>query len=258
MIEAIAQDAVRKNSVFASEKTGPHAEIGKMKKFTCTYLKVGGGPDYDTCQEIAASSAEEAAQIYAQRHPSKDPRIDVSWGVLGGQIIVNPTARAQEEEARAQEVEERTQEEEARAQEEAFRIAARVESLKELESKVENTNGNLGDLSYDDLSALIENLRDFRDIREELGAEECAVRERLYMKASFDSNLQAFLQTEQAGLQTSLLNQIASGQPTAGAASSGQSNLARNAAMVGGLAALQKLNQIEENTGDVSEGFGFD
>ena len=251
MIEAIAQDAVRKNSVFASEKTGPHAEIGKMKKFTCTYLKVGGGPDYDTCQEIAASSAEEAAQIYAQRHLSKHPRIDVSWGVLGNQVIVNPTARAQEEEARAQE-------EEARVQEEASRIAARVESLKELESKVENTNGNLGDLSYDDLSALIENLRDFRDIREELGAEECAVRERLYMKSSFDSNLQAFLQTEQAGLQTSLLNQIASGQSTAGAAGPGQSNLARNAAMLGGVAALQKLNQIEENTGDVSEGLGFD
>ena len=222
-----------------------------MKKFTCTYLKVGGGPDYDTCQEIAASSAEEAAQIYAQRHLSKHPRIDVSWGVLGNQVIVNPTARAQEEEARAQE-------EEARVQEEASRIAARVESLKELESKVENTNGNLGDLSYDDLSALIENLRDFRDIREELGAEECAVRERLYMKASFDSNLQAFLQTEQAGLQTSLLNQIASGQSTAGAAGPGQSNLARNAAMLGGVAALQKLNQIEENTGDVSEGLGFD
>ncbi len=251
LIEAIAQDAVRKNSGFASEKTGPHAEIGKMKKFTCTYLKVGGGPDYDTCQEIAASSAEEAAQIYAQRHLSKHPRIDVSWGVLGNQVIVNPTARAQEEEARAQE-------EEARVQEEASRIAARVESLKELESKVENTNGNLGDLSYDDLSALIENLRDFRDIREELGAEECAVRERLYMKASFDSNLQAFLQTEQAGLQTSLLNQIASGQSTAGAAGPGQSNLARNAAMLGGVAALQKLNQIEENTGDVSEGLGFD
>ena len=223
-----------------------------MKKFTCRYLKHGGYLDTEVPKKkIFATSAEEAAQIYAQRHLSKHPRIDVSWGVLGNQVIVNPTARAQEEEARAQE-------EEARVQEEASRIAARVESLKELESKVENTNGNLGDLSYDDLSALIENLRDFRDIREELGAEECAVRERLYMKASFDSNLQAFLQTEQAGLRTSLLNQIASGQPTAGAASSGQSNLARNAAMVGGLAALQKLTQIEENTGDVSEGFGFD
>ena len=223
-----------------------------MKKFTCRYLKHGGYLDTEVPKKkIFATSAEEAAQIYAQRHPSKDPRIDVSWGVLGNQVIVNPTARAQEEEARAQE-------EEARAQEEASRIAARVESLKELESKVENTNGNLGDLSYDDLSALIENLRDFRDIREELGAEECAVRERLYMKASFDSNLQALLQTEQARLQTSLLNQIVSGQPTAGAAGPGQSNLARNAAMVGGLAALQKLTQIEENTEDVSEGLGFD
>ena len=108
-------------------------------------------------------------------------------------------------------------------------------------------------------------MRNFRDLREELGAEEYAVRERLYMKASFNSNLQALLQTEQAELQTSLLNQIASGQPTASAAGPGKSNLAQNATLLGGAAALQKLNQIEENTdqieentGDVSEGLGFD
>ena len=81
-----------------------------MKKFTCRYLKHGGYLDTEVPKKkIFATSAEEAAQIYAQRHPSKDPRIDVSWGVLGNQVIVNPTARAQEEEARAQEEEARAQ-----------------------------------------------------------------------------------------------------------------------------------------------------
>ena len=64
-------------------------------------------------------------------------------------------------------------------------------------------------------------------------------------------------QTQQAALQAELLSQIASGQPTAGAADPGKSNLAAAAAL-GGMAALQKLNQIEENTEEVSEGFGFD
>ena len=43
-----------------------------------------------------------------------------------------------------------------------------------------------------------------------------------------------------------------------GATGPAGSNLAQNAALLGGAAALQKLNQIEENTGDVSEGLGFD
>ena len=55
-----------------------------------------------------------------------------------------------------------------------------------------------------------------------------------------------------------ILNQIASGQSTTGAAGPATSNLAQNAALLGGAAALHKLNQIEENTGDVSEGLGFD
>ena len=137
------------------------------------------------------------------------------------------------------------------AEEKARAHAARIESLETLATTVESTNGNLEDLSYAHLTALIENMWDFPEIRDELSPEECVVREKLYMIAFFDRDLQA-------GLQTSLLNQIASGQPTAGVASSGQSNLARNAAALGGLAALQKLNQIEENTADVSEGLGFD
>ncbi|MBL50085.1 MAG: hypothetical protein CMP28_14220 [Roseibacillus sp.] len=92
---------------------------------------------------------------------------------------------------------------------------------------------------------------EFPAVCEDLDPEERAIGEELYKLAFFDRSLQT-------GLQTIILNQIASGQPTTGAAGPGGSNLARNAAMLGGLAALQKLNQIEENTGDASEGLGFD
>ena len=214
-----------------------------MKKFTCNYLKENGlRDDKFPEKKFETASAEEAARIFAEQYPSENLRIGVSWGLAGHKILSNRE--------RAQQL--RLEEEDKRAQEEASRIADRVESLKELVSKVENTNGNLEDLSYADLTALIENMRDFPEIRDELSPEDCAVREKLYKIAFFDRDLQA-------GLQTSLLNQIASGQPTAGVASSGQSNLTRNAAMLaGGAVALQKLTQIEENTGDVSEGLGFD
>ncbi len=205
-----------------------------MKKFTCRYLDEKGQWDREApyC-EIEADSAEEAARIFAEKYPSENPKIQILWGFLSDNIVVdndNPVRRERE----------------------AALVAARIESLETLATKVENTNGNLADLSYADLTALIENMRDFPEIRDELSPEECVVREKLYMIAFFDRDLQA-------GLQTSLLNQIASGQPTAGVASSGQSNLTRNAAMLaGGAVALQKLTQIEENTGDVSEGLGFD
>ncbi len=60
-----------------------------MKKFTCTYLKDSGYPDYDTSQTIESSSAEEAAKLYSQNHPSEYPRIDVSWGLVGNLVIEN-------------------------------------------------------------------------------------------------------------------------------------------------------------------------
>ena len=62
----------------------------------------------------------------------------------------------------------------------------------------------------------------------------------------------------QLGLQAVLLSQFAPARLTPDVSGAGKSRLATNAAMVGGAAlALQKLNQIEENTGDVSEGLGF-
>jgi hypothetical protein len=203
-----------------------------MKKFTCGYLKENGNWD-DECpsKEIVATNVEEAAQIFAEQYPSGNPKISVTWGLAEAQVVDNPGYEAQQEAAAA--------------------AVAVVEPLLDLLYTVENAGGNLGELSYADLSALIENMREFPSIRDGLSPEECAVREKLYTLAFFDTNLQA-------GIQTALLSQIASGQPTASSAGAGQSNLARNAAMLGGVAALQKLTQIEENTGDVSEGLGFD
>ena len=218
-----------------------------MKKFTCLYIDGSGSSVRESKRAITAENVQSAADLYSKEFPAPYPNIEVINFLSGRAEVKNPrftTLRAQEKEARAQE--------------EASRIAARVESLKELWGKVENTNGNLGDLSYDDLCALIKNMQDFPSVRDELGPEECPLREKLFMIASFDKSLQALLQTQEAKLQTSLLTQIASGQTTRGATSSAGSNLAKNAALLGGAAALHKLNQIEENTGDVSEGLGFD
>jgi hypothetical protein len=88
---------------------------------------------------------------------------------------------------------------------------------------------------------------EFPAIREDLNAEARATGEELYMMALFDRALQA-------GLQTIILNQIATGQTTKNTTVTGKSTLARNAAMLGGMAALQKLDDIEENTEEVSEG----
>ncbi len=157
----------------------------KMKKFTCHYLDENGQWDDEFLNtKIETTSAEEAARIFAEQYPSENLRIGVSWGLAGHKILSNRE--------RAQQL--RLEEEDKRAQEEASRIADRVESLKELVSKVENTNGNLEDLSYADLTALIENMWDFPEIRDELSPEECVVREKLYKMAFFDRNLQAGLQ----------------------------------------------------------------
>ena len=150
--------------------------------------------------------------------------------------------------------------------------AAGMESLQSLDSAIEKLNGDITGLSYLQLNELVKNLRDFPVVKDKIDPEQCALREKLYKIAFFDKNLQAGLrtkqtelqtrqaelQTRQAELQTSLLQQIASGQTTTGATGPAGSNLAQNAALLGGAAALQKLNQIEENTGDVSEGLGFD
>ncbi len=204
-----------------------------MKKFTCTYIEKNGDFVSDTQEQVEATDKESAALFFAQNYPSDFPKISVVWGLVGGALIQNPATLTQQEDARKE---------------------AQIKRLGHLYQQTglsAGTKKSLVDLSYEDLCGLIEHMWEFLDFREELEPEERAIGDELYKTAFFDRDLQA-------GLQNMILNQIASGQPTAGAVGPGGSNLARNAAMVGGLAALHKLNQIEENTGDVSEGLGFD
>ncbi len=147
-----------------------------MKKFSCVYtdakgFSVGESPS-DT---IEAASAEEAALTYAEQHPSDHPKILVNWGLMGKLAVDNPLTITRRRELERLQV-----------------MQQRLESLYENLKTVED--GNLRDLSYDDLNALVENLRDFPEIRDELSPEECAVREKLYKMAFFDRNLQAGLQ----------------------------------------------------------------
>ncbi len=225
-----------------------------MKKFTCLYMK--GTPrmvDRDfPCMVIEADSAEEAAHIFAEKYPSENPEINISWGLVSHKIVDNSVRRER--------VEEKREKEEKQAKEAKER--QRLESFQKLHSSVESVDGNLAGLSYTELSALLENLRDFPSMRDKISPEECAVREELYKAAFFDRNLQAGLQAEQAELQVELLRDLKSAftgqQSEKSGSGAGKSNLARNVGMMGGIAALQKLNQIEDNTGDVSEGLGFD
>ena len=165
--------------------------------------------------------------MYSEREASSCARIEVTWGLVGHKVVPNPAVRDLEM---------------------AALVASRLNTFRALAARVKDAESALEELPFTDLMALIENMKDFPAVRDELDSEERNIREHLYKMAFFDRNLQV-------GLQTMILNQIASGQPNTGP---GASNTARNAAMLGGAAALQKLNQIEENTEDVSEGLGFD
>ena len=206
-----------------------------MKVFKCIYRGPDGFPVKGSPSEkVEAETFEEAARTFASKYPTDHPTISIQWGVLGSEVLKNPRPLSQ-------------MQEEMGKQEHRKRLLR----LYEKTSAMTGTGSSLVDLSYDDINDLIEHMWDFPGIREELDSEERAIGESLYKMAFFDRNLQA-------GLQTMILNQIASGQSTTGAAGPATSNLAQNAALLGGAAALQKLNQIEENTGDVSEWFGFD
>ena len=227
------------------------------KNFSCKYLKENGLPVGSSMRRILAEDTEDAARIFAENFPKPYPRICVKGGLGLKEHLFDhregmKKARAAQEQRKAQELS-RKEKKKRDKQEAAQR--QRLESLQKLHSSVESADGNLAGLSYIELSALIENLKDFPVMRDKIGPEECAVREELYKVAFFDRNLQTELQVELLRDLKSAFTDLQSGKSGSGA---GQSNLARNAAMVGGLAALQKLNQIEENTADVSEGFGFD
>ncbi len=239
-----------------------------MRKYNCCYLTESGDSVEESKEKVVALNPETAAALYSQRYSEEYPSILVEWSSGESEVVVNTLGK----ERAAARLESEREKLSAILQQRAGELEdqqLRIEPLKKLHSSLHAVEGNLAQLSYTELDALVENLKDFPSMRDKISTEECAVREELYKVAFFDRNLQAALQTEQAGLQTeqaelqvellrdlkSAFSGLQSGKSGSGA---GKSNLARNAAMLGGVAALQKLNQIEENTGDVSEGLGFD
>ena len=245
-----------------------------MKKFQCTYLTAQEEEiEKDWYTKIEAESPEEAASIFSSQCQGMYPFIVVTWGLTGVVRLDNPMYLLQCEEEKKH----KQQEEERRLREEAEREkqqdAARLELLQKLLNSVETKEGGLAGLSYHQINALVENMQEFPGLAEGLNPEEYAVREKLYKVAFFDRNLQAGLQAQyaasqaqyaasqakQASVQTDLLNKlnVAVGNSSSSGAVKG-SNAAKNAALLGGAAALMKLNQISEDTADISEGFGFD
>ena len=212
-----------------------------MKRFKCSYETANGvfvGKDCYT--KIESESPEEAALIYAQSHPSEHRKIVINWGFSNSVVIDNPLH------------EESIKEKQAQAQ-------ARQEMVRDLSAILDACESGLSGLSYHQITALVANLRDFPYISSSLEPEEYAVREELYKLAFFEPTLQAALQTE----LLNKLNIAVGNQPSSGAAKG--SNVATKAAMLGGAAALMKLNQISqdvneisEDVSEVSEGFGFD
>ena len=209
-----------------------------MPKFTCTYVDKDGVPVSEPApKRITATDKESAASLYAQKFPSEHPRIFLERGVFGAELVDNPSIRIRQEE----------EEEE----EETSKMLEKANYLHQQKTVLVDGKRRFRDLTYEEFQWLVEFMWKFPAIREDLNPEARATGEELYMITLFDRALQA-------GLQTIILNQIATGQTTTGSTATGKSTLARNAAMLGGMAALQKLDNIEENTGEVSEGFGFD
>ena len=163
-------------------------------------------------------------------------------------------------------VDEQEQEKKRQEKERFFKLEAsrRLELLQKLHASVEANEGDLSGLSYVEIKALVENMQEFPGLAGLIYPEEYAVREKLYKVAFFNQNLQAGLQAQyakeqarEATVQTELLNKlnIAVGNKPSGSAAKGS-----KAAMLGGAAALMKLNQISQDVNeineDVSEGFG--
>ena len=164
----------------------------------------------------------------------------MTWGVLGNGRVENPHFRMLQEEERTLQKEEVSK-----------KFLEKANHLHQQKTVLVDGKRRFGDLTYEEFQWLVGFMWEFPAIREDLNAEARATGEELYMITLFDRALQA-------GLQTIILNQIATGQTTTGSTVTGKSTLARNAAMLGGMVALQKLDDIEENTEEVSEGFGFD
>ena len=75
-----------------------------MKKFTCIYRGVDGLPVTKSPKaEITAETVEDAATMFAWKHPTNHPTITVQSGLIGQKHLPNPRPLSQvEEETRKQ------------------------------------------------------------------------------------------------------------------------------------------------------------
>ncbi len=229
-----------------------------MTEYTCNYSTERGRVDDSSKFITTEVGPVDAAHTYAKKFPSDYKTIQVWKGteLLGTYPNIYPGDGKWIETVPADRLK---------------AVQNRLELLQKLYTSVEDNEGDLSRLSYLEINALVENMQDFPGLAESLNPEEYAVREKLYKVAFFDRNLQAGLQAQyaeeqakEATVQTELLNKlnIAVGNKPSGSAAKG-SNVAKNAAMLGGAAALMKLNkisqdvnEISEDASDISEGFG--
>jgi len=194
-----------------------------MKEFTCSYRSAAGKKsDAQPKEKVKAASAEEAAKIYAERFPSEDPHIDVVSFVSGRTRLNNPgpTIRAEKE------------------------SQTRYTTLANIYSRIESGGGEFNALTYEEMNALIKNLKEYPSLRGKIDGEETVVREALFMRASFDGNLQTLLQAD-------LLRDVKSSCEdllALLAAHTKSSKGSNNTALLGAAAGLAVLGDIRENT----------
>jgi hypothetical protein len=257
-----------------------------MQKYQCSYVD-SKGRLMSYKEEIQADDPARAARLYSEKQLSVHPRIMVESLNPDYPPAYFPNERYEQAEKVRLEAQRLTEKERLEAQrlkaqsllmEKEKKEAARLSSFQKLYSEVEENDGNLAKLSYQKITMLVENMKAFPGLAKTLNPREYDVREKLYKAAFFDRNLQAGLQAQyaasqakhaeeqakQASVQTDLLNKLnvaVGNQPSGGSQVSAAAN---NTALIGAATYLklnqmsQDVNEISEDTADISEGFGFD
>jgi hypothetical protein len=197
-----------------------------MAKFKVNYSTVYG----EVSQKMVISSKDYLTAVaeFAEAQPSDEKFIEVHSSLWGYHRVTNPNREKEKV------ISEREQ-----AQEEAERLAE-VELLKKLVVGAETAGDGAVQLSFTQLELLIENFLLFPTL-EKSEEEIYSLREKLYMLSFWNTALQS-------SLQTRLLSQIASVTNTPQ-----KGNTKANWGPLAAMAALGKLNTIEESVEGVEE-----
>jgi len=194
-----------------------------MKKFQCYYTDRTGseGEIEESKQDVKAPDAVHAAVMFSRSAPDERfPLISVRIRNKHQGNFNNPVYLKRKE------------------------LDTKVDILRALAARVKDAEGALEGLPYTDLMALIENMKDFPTVRDELDSEERDIREHLYKMAFFDSNLQRLLQTDllrnvKSSCEDLLEVLVAHTKTSKGS---------NKNALLGTAAGLAALNDIRENT----------